>query len=89
MVYITSDMDTVEPDQIIVVTENPLSLLLKFPDSGGVTPCRYESVEEFAKIIAETRKRYPGQKFQFIPFSYGEGPDPDVIGLTSILAVAD
>ena len=57
-----------DDETISVVQADPLVLLITLPD--GCTPGRWEAAESFAQSIAELREKYPGVKFQFIPFGY-------------------
>lgn len=67
------------------VQESPLVVLLVLPD--GCTPGKWQAATAFAEAVQELRGRYPGVRFQYVPFSYVDGKfDP---ALRAMLAIAD
>jgi hypothetical protein len=76
----------VNNEEIILVREEPLTLILKLPD--GCTPGRWEAAEAFAEINAEMCKQYPGKTFQLLPFSYDTYKDGTSPALNAVLAIA-
>ena len=74
-------------ENILLVQEEPLTLLLTLPD--GCTPGRWEAAVSFAGIIRETKIKYSGKKFQLLPFSYDTPSDGTNPALNAILAVVE
>ena len=59
------------------VTMDPLVLVIDLPD--GCRPGRWEAARSFAESVAELRTRFPGKRFQIVPFSgrwVGDRMDP-------------
>ena len=73
-------------ETIHMIRENPVALLITLSD--GCPSGRIEAAAAFAQLVAEVGKRYTGEDFQFLPFSFDTPEDGTNPALNTILTVS-